>query len=273
MYLANIWQQDGFEVYTYGLEKSSQIADNFSIAKCDTLNKCVESSDIIISSMPFTNDDIYIKESFSNEKVKIEELTRYLKEKTFIAGNIPEKFYELIQHKNIKVIDLMKNEELAILNSISTVEGAIKIAIEETNETIHGSNILILGFGRIGKILAKTLSGMGANVFCEARKMEDLAWITTYGYNKIPLKNLSENLSKFDIIFNTIPNIILDAEKLKLIKKSTLIIDLASKPGGVEQEAAKDLGLKVVWALAIPGKIAPKSAAKIIKQTIEHELR
>ena len=114
---------------------------------------------------------------------------------------------------------------------------------------------------------------MGANVFCEARKMEDLAWITTYGYNKIPLKNLSENLSKFDIIFNTIPNIILDAEKLKLIKKSTLIIDLASKPGGVEQEAAKDLGLKMVWALAIPGKIAPKSAAKIIKQTIEHELR
>ena len=273
VYLANIWQQDGFEVYTYGLEKSSQIADNFSIAKCDTLNRCIESSDIIISSMPFTNDDIYIKESFSNEKVKIEELTRYLKEKTFIAGNIPEKFYELIQHKNIKVIDLMKNEELAILNSISTVEGAIKIAIEETNETIHGSNILILGFGRIGKILAKTLSGMGANVFCEARKMEDLAWITTYGYNKIPLKNLSENLSKFNIIFNTIPNIILDAEKLKLIKKYTLIIDLASKPGGVEQEAAKDLGLKMVWALAIPGKIAPKSAAKIIKQTIEHELR
>ena len=88
VYLANIWQQDGFEVYTYGLEKSSQIADNFSIAKCDTLNKCVESSDIIISSMPFTNDDIYIKESFSNENRRTYKI---FERKNFYSWKYPRK--------------------------------------------------------------------------------------------------------------------------------------------------------------------------------------
>ena len=75
------------------------------------------------------------------------------------------------------IIDIMKCEELAVLNSISTAEGAIQIAMEETNHTLHDSNILILGFGRIGKVLAKMLNAIGANVYCEARKNEDLAWI------------------------------------------------------------------------------------------------
>lgn len=61
---------------------------------------------------------------------------------------------------------------------------------------------------------------------------------------------------------------ILNEPMLKHIDKHTLIIDLASRPGGVDFEAAKRLGLNVNWALSLPGKVAPITAGKIIYKTV-----
>lgn len=165
----------------------------------------------------------------------------------------------------------MQNEPLTIANAISTAEGALQIAMEETDITIHNSKILILGFGRIGKILSKDLQLLGAKVTCEARKEEDIAWIKAYGYEALNLNELNKNcdvLNKFDIIFNTIPHLILDEEKLKKVNKNVTIIDLASKPGGVDFEMCGKLGIKNKWALALPGKVAPVTSAKYIKEEI-----
>ena len=272
VYLAELWANEEFEIYTYGLEKTNYLEKTNSVKKCITLEECIKSSQVIVSGIPFSKDEIYVNSVFSNNKIKIDEIAKYIENKIFIAGSISNMFYELIENKkNVKCFDLMQSEQLAILNSISTAEGAIKIAIEETVQTIHGRNILILGFGRIGKVLAKILNGMGAKVYCVARKQEDLAWIETYGYESIILNELDEYINRFDIIFNTIPHIILDKSKLVLLKKEIVIIDLASKPGGVDRKEADRLNLKIIWALAIPGKTAPKSAAQIIKKTIENE--
>ena len=92
----------------------------------------------------------------------------------------------------------------------------------------------------------------------EARKYADLAMIEGHGYEPLPLDNLKYHIHEFDIIFNTIPSLILNDEILTKVKKDALIIDLASKPGG----------LKVIWALSLPGKIAPVSSGAIIKDTI-----
>ena len=272
VYLAELWANEEFEIYTYGLEKTNYLEKTNSVKKCITLEECIKSSQVIVSGIPFSKDEIYVNSVFSNNKIKIDEIAKYIENKIFIAGSISNMFYELIENKkNVKCFDLMQSEQLAILNSISTAEGAIKIAIEETVQTIHGRNILILGFGRIGKVLAKILNGMGAKVYCVARKQEDLAWIETYGYESIILNELDEYINRFDIIFNTIPHIILDKSKLVLLKKEIVIIDLASKPGGVDRKEADRLNLKIIWALAIPAKTAPKSAAQIIKKTIENE--
>lgn len=125
-----------------------------------------------------------------------------------------------------------------------------------------------MGFGRIGKILANMLKGLGANVACEARKTSDLAWIKAYGYEPIPLNSLSENLNRFNIIINTIPYIILDKSNLNNVKKDALVIDVASNPGGVDRDAIKKLGIKFVWALSLPGKVAPVTSAEFIKETL-----
>ena len=163
----------------------------------------------------------------------------------------------------------LKYEELTVKNVIPTAEGAISIAMEKSKITLHDSNCLVLGFGRIGKILAKMLHGLGAHVCCEARKQHDLAWIKAYGYNGIHLNNLNERLNEFDFIFNTIPNLILDKTNLELVKKECILIDLASKPGGIDFEEADRLGLQNEWALALPGKVAPKTSAQYIYELIK----
>ena len=188
--------------------------------------------------------------------------------KTFIAGSIKQEFYKFLEGKKIKIIDLLNREELTVLNTISTAEGAIQIAMEETTRTIHDSNIMVMGYGRVGKILANMLKGIGANVYCEARKNVDLAWIKAYGYTPVHLNEIEKVLGKMDIIINTIPHVILDEQKLEKIDKDCLIIDLASNPGGVDRTVAKKHGLKTIWALSLPGKVAPLTSAEFIKDTI-----
>ena len=206
---------------------------------------------------------------FSDKKLSVEDLILSINDgKIFIAGNLYENVYRLIENKNIKVIDILKREELAVLNAISTAEGTIEIAIKETISTIHGSKILVMGFGRVGKILSKMLKGIGSDVYCEARKYADLAWIKAYGYHPVYLRDLDQNLGKFDIIINTIPHLILNERRLDLVKKDCLIIDIASSPGGVDRNAAKSKNIKVIWALSLPGKVAPATSAEYIKETI-----
>ena len=262
--LSEMLINEGAQVYTYGLEE----ADDVETKKCDSLDQTVNFSDIIIGPIPFSSNGETINTPFSKEKIKVKDLFEKINGKILIAGSIRQEIYDLANSLNIKVIDIMKREELSVLNAISTAEGAIKIAIEETPKNLHGSNILVMGFGRIGKVLSHILSGLGAKVSCEARKNSDLAWIKAYGYDAIPLSELNENLYRYDIIINTIPYMVLDRDALKNIKQDALVIDLASNPGGVDKIAIKEMKIKFVWALSLPGKISPVTSAEFIKETL-----
>ena len=111
------------------------------------------------------------------------------------------------------------------------------------------------------------LNAIGAKVTVSARKPEDLAWINLLGYESILTSELAAR-DNFDIIFNTIPELIFDAQALAKTAQQSIIIDLASLPGGVDFEAAERLKIKAIRALALPGKVAPKASGEIIKNTI-----
>lgn len=266
--LAEMLAKDEFKIKTYAIEKAENLNKIQKIEKCKTLNEAVEGADMVIGPIPLSSNNIQINTPFSEKTITLEELAKSLKNKKFIAGNIKKDFYEHTKNNNSEIIDLLEREELVVLNTISTAEGAIQIAMEETIKTLHSSNVLVLGYGRVGKILANMLKGLGANVYCEARKNVDLAWIKAYGYEPVTLKNLNENLNKFDIIMNTIPALILTEKELKYLKKDCLLIDLASNPGGIDREEAKKQGIKTIWALSLPGKVAPLTSAEFIKDTI-----
>lgn len=140
--------------------------------------------------------------------------------------------------------------------------------MENSQITLHGSKCLVLGFGRCGKVLAHMLKGIGANLSVEARSLSDLAYIESYGYVPVALGDLHLYLDQYNFIFNTIPTMILDEKKLKKVKEGCVIVELASKPGGVDFNAAKRLGIKAIDAQSLPGKVAPETAAKIIFDTI-----
>ena len=171
------------------------------------------------------------------------------------------------------IYDFYDDEKITILSTISTAEGAIAKAIEETEISLDDANVLVLGFGRVGKMLASKLHAMNANVYVEARKERDLAWIKALGYNSIPLTKLNENLCKMDIIFNTVPAMILDKEKLILLNRKILIIDLASKPGGVDFETCKRMKFNASLYSGIPGKVAPRTVATYLKDYIMDKIK
>lgn len=273
--LIELLAKDDFLVYTYGLENSEDIIESENIKRCASIQELIGSSEIILGPVPMTNDSKNISAPFSDEKIPIDEIITEMsnKNKIFIAGKITEKVTTKLQEGNIKYIDLLKREELVVLNTIATAEGTIQIAMENTQRTIHGSNLLIMGFGRVGKVLAKMMNGIGAKVSCEARKDSDIAWIKAYGYNPIHLSDLDGELDKYDIIINTIPFQILDENRLKNVKKECTIIDLSSNPGGVDRNVARRLGLKLIWALSLPGRVAPMTSAEFIQETLYHILK
>ena len=266
--LVNMLAADGNIVYAYGVEKAEELKNNSNIIICDKLTEAVKKSNIIIGPIPFSSNGKDINSPFSNNQISIRELMHVINAKTLIAGSINPEVYDLANDEYIEIIDIMKREELSVLNTISTAEGAIEIIIANTNKIVHGSKILILGFGRIGKVLARKLTGLSAQVTCAARKDEDLAWIKAYGYNKTNILLMKENLAEYDVIVNTVPHLILTEERLKYVKEDCLLVDLASNPGGIDKKAAKDKNLKLIWALALPGKVAPVTTAEFIKETV-----
>ena len=266
--LAEMLAKDENEIYICGLEKAEELKDKPNIIICDTIKNAVQDAEIVIGPIPFSSNGTTINSPFGDKEITIREMMHVINAKVLIAGGITPEVYDLANDEYIEIVDIMKREELAVLNTIATAEGTIQIAIENTNKILHGSEVLILGFGRTGKVLARKLAGLAVKVTCAARKDEDLAWIQAYGHKATNINALGENLSEFDIIINTVPHMILTEEKLGYVKQECLLIDLASNPGGIDKKAVKDKNLKFAWALSLPGKVAPTTSAEFIKETI-----
>ena len=271
--LAKMLANDGNKVFTFGMEQSDELKKCKNIIFCEKLTEAVKQSEIIIGPIPFSSNGKEINTPFSERQISIREFMHVINAKVLIAGSITPEVYELANDEYIEIIDIMKREELAVLNTIATAEGTIEILIANTNKIIHGSKILILGFGRIGKVLARKLAGLTAKVTCAARKDEDLAWIKAYGHMETNINAIGENLSEYDVIINTVPHLVLTEEKLKYVKEDCLLVDLASNPGGIDKRVAKDKNLKLIWALALPGKVAPVTTAEFIKDTVYNILK
>jgi len=264
--LACLIASQGNTVNIYGFKNASFDTE---INECDNLDKAIEEADVIIGPIPCSVDNETLNAPFHNQRIFIKDIFKKMsKSQLFIAGRISDKIAQLAQVYNVYSIDLLEREDMAVLNAIPTAEGAIQIAMEEMPITLHGSNALVLGFGRIGKILSHMLQGLGSNVYVEARKYSDIAWIRSFGYKPVFINELGDYISRADVIFNTIPHTILDENMLRKVNKDCLIIDLASKPGGVDFEKAKEMGIKTIWALSLPGKVAPVTAAGFIRDTV-----
>ena len=198
-------------------------------------------------------------------------LTRNLR--LLLIGSAAEPIAEVCREKGIVLVESMSDDELAILNSVPSAEGAVKMAMERIDYTIHGSRSLVMGFGRTGQTLAGLLSSMGSETAVAARKPSDRARVSALSMDPIAFDGLDSVLDRFDLIFNTIPALVLNEDRLRLISKGAVIIDLASPPGGVDYSASKSLRIEAALAPGLPGIVAPRTAGRILATVIPRLIR
>ncbi len=180
------------------------------------------------------------------------------------GGVLPAAFRQRCLECGVECHDYMEDEALAVFNAVATAEGAILEALLHQKTNIHGSRTLVLGYGRCGRVLADSLAGLKAEVTVCCRNPVARAMAGAMGFKTLSLEALKEEIGEFEYIYNTVPAMLLQGSLLKRISKSSLIIDIASAPGGVDYEAAGELEIQVRFCPGLPGKYAPQTSGEAL---------
>ena len=265
IYLAKKLQKDKNEVFVCGFDNFVGF-DKLKL-KSLKMSDLISSSKYIILPVPASRNKKVINAPFSNSDIVLsEKLFSNLKNKVVFAG-IVSSLIEDVKPSGLYIRDYYQREDFLIPNALLTAEGAVSIALKEYGKSIFSSRCLVVGFGRIGKILAKLLKNMGAKVTVSARSVKDVSLAKISGFETTNVSKINEK-ADFDLIFNTVPALVLNEDVLGYLSSARMIIDLASSPGGTDKLAAEKLGIKLIPALGIPGKCFPEAAGEIIADVI-----
>lgn len=268
--MAESFAGDGYPVVAFALENA--IAE-MNVKQAQSLEETVAGADCVILPLPAFGEGYYLNTPMSSKKVSLMDIvSRLTPYQLVVGGKLDANAVKAFSARGISILDYLNREDLAVANAVPTAEGAIQIAMEELPITIHNSNCLVIGYGRIGKMLSSRLQLLGAKVSVSARNTADLAMIEAINMRALKTNALSGKLGSFDVIFNTVPAAVLTKELLLELKPDCLCVDLASKPGGIDFYAAAEIGLKAIWALSLPGKVAPVTSGLIIKNVINNIL-
>lgn len=237
-------------------------------------NDLFSEADALVLPAVGTDDTGSVTAVFSDKELRLtdEHIAKLPKHCKVYTGMAKDYLKELCGRYGISVIELFELDEVAIYNSIPTAEGAVMMAIQNTDITIHGSQSLVLGLGRTGMTLARTLQGMGAEVSVAVRKEEHFARAFEMGFKPLYVKDVVSAAGNLDLLFNTIPTMIITAQMIAKLPSRAVIIDLASKPGGTDFRFAEKRGIKAMLAPGLPGIVAPKTAGRIIADCLSRLL-
>jgi len=219
----------------------------------------IKSSDAVILPVPTTKDSKTVFTPLTNRNIFLSDIRDAVdREQLILTCNY------CFEGKNC--IDYGKNDGYALLNAVPTAEGAIKIAMENTPFTLWKSRVLVIGYGRVGKILADRLQKIGCEVTVSARKYTDFCMLNALGFKYINTAELKEKPLGYDIIFNTVDFPVIP-DNAFAHSNLRLIIDLSSK-GGYNPSATEENGIKSIFAPGLPAKVAPVTAAEILFGTV-----
>ena len=250
--------------------------NNNRIFYCDNIYETIADAFAIVLPLPASTDGVLLncRADLPEKSVSLMMIADMISQDAIvIGGKLPKNFTDYALSKGIKCIDYFESEAFQIKNAYTTAEAAVSIAMANLDKNIYRSKIAITGYGRIAKQLSRLLVSMGAEVTVCARKESDLVWAELSGAKTLLLnekdpRSLRHLTDGYDVIYNTVPRWLFDEDFLREVDKNTLMIELASAPGGIDVSAAKRLGSKVLWAASLPGKYAPESAGQIISDCV-----
>ena len=255
-----------FDVFCLGFDKASDVSSLSFIFSEDELPDMADYlllPPVILSDKGTLNAPLCSRELSANDAAMLVKAGG-----TVFGGRFPAELLAALGKINAGAVNYLEDEIFNVRNAVPTAEGALKIAIEETSRTICGSRAAVVGFGRIGKVMAKMLRDMGAEVTVIARSPGQLEWAKLMGCDTAAMSMLKEQLMGEVTVFNTVPSLCIGENELASADSRCLIIDLASRPGGVDRQAADRKGVRVIHALGLPGRFSPVTAGEIIAETV-----
>lgn len=257
-------------MHTKGWSTAMCTNENIVLAKgkkYESLEVAFAENQILVFPLPMSKRGGYL--NASNE-ILLSDILKLIQPSSLVfGGKIPEEIKNFLLQNGIHYVDYY-NEEFQIRNALPTAEAAIGIAILESPRTILGSRSLVVGYGKIGKILAQKLQCLGSYVTVGARKPIDLAFANSFGYATLSTATgiPSSELGEFDFVFNTVPVRIFGREEMSKLSGKTLYIELASFPYGMDFEVAKEYDFRTILAESLPGKYSPIAAGEILADTV-----
>ena len=268
--LARLLAEDGHRVHTYALS-GSVVTPTENLTLADSLDG-IGRADCVVLPLPVAGAEGMVNTPLTRSALPWPLLDALSPPQILCGGRVDPVSAAMADARGLILRDYFAREELAVANAVPTAEGAVQLAMEQMPVTIHGARVLITGFGRVGQAAARRFAALGARVSVAARRYEQLALAESEGYGAEQIGGLDGWLCGYDLVVNTVPAPVLGETELKDLRPDCLIIDLASKPGGVDRKAADRLGRQVIWALSLPGKVAPVTAGGAIRSTIYNML-
>jgi dipicolinate synthase subunit A len=264
--LAQALLDQGARLLLVGYDERPRLAQAIH---CDLLS-AVQQADTAVAPMSNTDAEGRIKATLdpTAELWLDDAVFAALAGKTLFIGMAKPLVQELAGRHDVRIVETAEIDEIAVLNSIPTAEGAILRAMTELPTTVHGSSSLVVGFGRCGITLARMLHGLGARVVVAARNRAQLARAYEMGLAAIHLDDISQAVQEVDVVYNTVPALVLTEEVIEALPQRAIIVDIASAPGGTDFVAARRKRIKAFLDLGIPGKVAPQTAGEILARTM-----
>ena len=206
-------------------------------------------------------------DELTKEKLK-EELTNCKGPLMVFAGAINEEWRLFLEKNGIVYWDFMKLPEVVEGNGVITAEATLAEVLNHGAYSVQGQKVLVTGYGCCGKKIAKVFSQLGAEVTVAARRGEVRKEITRDGYQTVDFCGMKEVTASVDTIVNTVPAMVITRDVIQSMRRDSLIIDIASKPGGTDFDAARECKIQAYLSLGLPGKYTTTSSAKLLKEAI-----
>ncbi|MBR2019528.1 MAG: dipicolinate synthase [Clostridia bacterium] len=264
----------GYEVLVWGLGKCEERLGEARV--CKTWQEAVNQAEVILLPLPASADGVRVHCPLQETDVllRMTALLDAASGRLLLGGRLSEAICSLAEQKQVQVMDYYDAEILQLKNALPTAEGAIAIAMRELPVTVDGVDAAVIGYGRIGSLLAEKLSALGAKVTVYALRPEVLTVAELHHHQAVKLETdgVLRNILHHRVIFNTVPHRLLTEEVLRTMPPNCVLIDLASAPGGIDHGAAAKLGLRCVWGTSLPGKCTPESAGVILAQSLREIL-
>ena len=237
-----------------------QNAYSHTFAVCSDMEELLADCHIFLGPAPFSRDGIHLFSSDANIRIPLNEFRKCRNLKYLFGGNIPKSVISEFSDNITEIYDFMKIEEFVQLNSELTAEGLLKDIIANTPVSINNSHILISGYGNCGKRIAEKLSALGGIIYIYDKFADVNLSAQEQGYTSINIHQEQSSLPSFDFVVNTVPALIYETPFLRKLRKSCVLFEVASSPGGFDENICQGLSLKLVSCPGIPGKTAPKTA-------------